>query len=161
MLQYRNDTNNNAITRCRPHFLLWARGDGGDGAPLGRPLHPGPGHLGVQLPPQDPQARGGLGPAQGELMSKLQLSSERSCLAFCGPMTVQHAPYLCAARACAHTDATPVKPLSLHGEGVRNLDVRLLEVLVEGAERLDEGGHVVAVVLLAQVTQVANLGTSR
>ena len=72
---------------------LGAQQGGGDGVPLG---HPGPGHLGVQLPPQDPQARGGLGPAQGELLSKLQLSSERSCLAPSRPMGARHEPNLCA-----------------------------------------------------------------
>ena len=47
-----------------------AQQGGGDGVPLG---HPGPGHLGDQLHPQDPLARGRLGPAQGELMFVLQL----------------------------------------------------------------------------------------
>ena len=132
---------------------LGAQQGGGDGVPLG---HPGPGHLGDQLHPQDPLARGRLGPAQGELMSVLQLSSERSCPASSQPMTALHANCAQGSRACAHTDATPVKPLSLQGEGVRNLD-HLLGVFVEGVELLDEGGHAVAVVLLAQVTQVANL----
>ena len=72
---------------------LGAQQGGGDGVPLGLP---GPGHLGVQLPPQDPQARGGLGPAQGELLSKLQLSSEHSCLAPSRPMGARHEPNLCA-----------------------------------------------------------------
>ena len=76
-------------------------------------------------------------------------------------MTAPHVNCAQGSRACAHTDATPVKPLSLQGEGVRNLDVHLLVVLVEGVELLDEGGHAGAVVGLAQETQVANLGTSR
>ena len=139
---------------CRPHFLLWARGDGGDGAPLLG--HPGPGRLSVQLHPQDPHAHDGLELAWGRLLSKMQRASEHSCPASSQPMTALHANCAQGSRACAHTDATPVKPLSLQGEGVRNLD-HLLGVFVEGVELLDEGGHAVAVVLLAQVTQVANL----
>ena len=51
-----------------------------------------------------------------------------------------------------------MKPLSHHGEGVRNLDDHLLVALVEGVGLRGEGGHAGAVVGLAQVTQVANLG---
>ena len=69
-----------------------------------------PGRHVVQLDPQGP--RGGLESAQGRLMSELQLASKYSCLAFLGPMTVQHAPYLCAgiprmrtqARACCYAE---------------------------------------------------------
>ena len=67
--------------------------DGEDGASLG---HPASGPLGVRLDPQDPHGRDGLGPAQGELMSMPQLSSERSCLAPSGPIGARHTSYLCA-----------------------------------------------------------------
>ena len=76
--------------------LIAASGDqlgGGDGASLG---HPASGPLGVRLDPQNPHGRDGLGPAQGELMSCLQLSSERGCLASSGPMGARHTSYLCA-----------------------------------------------------------------
>ena len=81
--------------------------DGEDGASLG---HPASGPLGVRLDPQDPHGRDDLGPAQGELMSKLQLASSHSCQALCGPMTVQHAPYLCAGIPRMRTHCTDIEP---------------------------------------------------